>query len=194
MPHKVSTAQRSRHERDTLTLANLGLVCKAVRSLSAAQVRRLGGHDDATSVGTVALLHAAELWDENSTARFSTYAYTAIVRRLWAEVADSGLIRVPYRARHVEDAERAERIERIADKEQRLIAPGCQCRIDLAIDLRVALRTLTKRERRVVVGKFVQGRTQGELSGPLRCSESWVWQLGKDGLEKLRRGGLVAWS
>jgi RNA polymerase sigma factor (sigma-70 family) len=88
--------RRSREERDALVLQWKGLplfVCRQLWHLPS--VRQLGTVRDVTQIGFLALLRAAELYDPEQGAKFSTYACRAIRSLVIVQARTGGLIHVP---------------------------------------------------------------------------------------------------
>lgn len=78
------------------------------------------------------------------------------------------------------------RTEELADRGQRDIVELLE-HAELLAYLRQALDELPQRQRRVILGHFVDGQTTAELAGELGVTRSRVSQLRTDALHELRR-------
>lgn len=92
-------------KRNEMVLANMGLVGIAIKKISARYIEKIGGMDDASGQGMLALIDAAELFDPTKGWRFSTYAVTCIWRRLMRDAPTMQIVRVTQKAwiRHLRD-------------------------------------------------------------------------------------------
>ncbi len=182
-------ARRGQAERNKIVLENMGLVYKAVHSLSAKQRQQLGGFDEADAIGCVALIRAADMFDETRGVAFSSYAYGSILRKLWSALRETNLIHVPHHAADQVAAERAKNVGQLMDGHY---LPSAEQR-DLEIDMKHSLRKLKIRQREVVVGHFRDGRHFKEFAVPYGVSRERIRQISLQGLEELR-GRMAAWA
>ena len=78
------------------------------------------------------------------------------------------------------------RSEDLVDGEQRDVADVLE-RAELLVYLREAINALPRRQREVIFGQFVEGRTAAELASELGVTRSRISQLRTDALHELRR-------
>jgi RNA polymerase sigma factor (sigma-70 family) len=111
-------------DRNALVEQWLFLPARVFRSLSHIPRVRTMGKDEAEQIGFVAMIRAAELWDDRRE-KFVTYAYRCIYCQLMQNASDQGVIHVPQHIRSpaknrpptVEErfcAERANRVTSLA--------------------------------------------------------------------------------
>jgi RNA polymerase sigma factor (sigma-70 family) len=88
---------RTIEERNKLVEENLGLVPYVCNKLwNWAKKRGFGGEfDDLVSIGSIALIRAAEDYDESRGVKFATFAHTYIKNDLITQTKRGGLIRLP---------------------------------------------------------------------------------------------------
>jgi RNA polymerase sigma factor (sigma-70 family) len=179
--------------RNSLVLANLGLVGWAVRRLHGWQLRRLGGRDDAFQAGVVALLRAAGHWDASRGVKFSVYATCAVRNHLLREALAAGPVRLPAdalpgRCRYPRDVARALSVRQLdEDRADRLAAPPGPEPPDPAALARLAgaLRALPWRQREAVRLWYLEGLTTVEIGERLGCSRSGASWLVRRGVKRL---------
>lgn len=145
--------------------------------------------DDAEQVGHVALLRAAEIWDESRGVRFATYAVWSIRHRVELLIRTDGLIHVPAahaerfggrakRARHPGGIEDALHVAARREDEDRPEPDEME-------KLRDAMRFLSARQQTVVMGR-AEGRTLAEMGERVGLSKERVRQIELAAMEKLR--------
>jgi len=149
---KKATPRRSISERDAIFSANVRLVGSVVAKLSRDAVKALGGHDDATQIGYVALLHAATCFDESRGFQFSTYAATSIYRYLLRMLGDNAAIRIP--AKRYREGERAPKLASGFDMASLKKAAPPEVMPMENDDLAAAMRKLPAINRTAIESKF----------------------------------------
>jgi RNA polymerase primary sigma factor len=115
-------AQGDMRAKQTMVESNLGLVHAIAATFRGSGV----SHDDLVQEGTIGLTRAAELFDPDRGAKFSTYAAWWIRRSIRDAVADSKVIRIPAKASRQLAAVRR------AESELRRLAPGPASDADVA--------------------------------------------------------------
>ncbi len=92
----MKASVRSIAERNVLVEQWMGLPKHVVhKKLQGHPVIKSIGVDDAVSIGTLALIRAAELWEPDRNILFKTYAMQSIINRIFQERMSGNLIRVP---------------------------------------------------------------------------------------------------
>lgn len=189
MPHTPGAAapapSRPAEERDRLVQDNLRLVFACLSRYYPCVQRKSHRWDDMVSVGLVALLRAATLFDPSMGFRFSTFACVAIRREVG-------------RALHVEIRDRAARLPSTGDDEPagsavadpRGVDPADAAAESDADDARRravedALRHLPEQRRRAVELRQLQGLTLDDAAEAMGLSRERVRQLELRGLQRL---------
>jgi RNA polymerase primary sigma factor/RNA polymerase sigma factor len=156
--------------------------------------------DDLASTGYFALIRAAELFDENKGAKFSSYACFAIERRLRLAVKLNRPIRPPH---HLKGDELAEAMKRSyvgplpyrphGDRESHdpPAPPGPEPFAEEEQKQRQQqiewfLAKLGPRHRTVIVRRFWEGRKLHEVAAEFGVTREWVRQIEARALEELR--------
>jgi RNA polymerase sigma factor (sigma-70 family) len=188
--------------RDALALqwAHLPVVvfCQTLKNNAA--VQRLG-LEDARQEGFVALLRAAESWDEARGVPFSRYAMACIVNRLLVAAARSGVISISQQITcgalvpesWLVDAARARRCLGLSEAKRSGYLPELAQRPDehaSTPDAGPALRALSRlkgREREVVERVVMGGQTLTALATEWQTSREWARQVKKTAIARLRR-------
>lgn len=158
--------------RNALVEQNLGLVRKMVGQLTRAMLWRIGGRDEADSVGLRGLLKAAQGFDPARGTKFSTYACVTISRCLYRAAGE-------YRAREplpVDD-------HLWARPDERLDQIDLQDQIER---VKRAMRRLSAPQRKVLRLTCLQGLTVTEAARKLGVSKQAVQQLRDVALAGLR--------
>lgn len=179
---------RTLDERNELVLKNYKLSWHMVRKMRHLEcVKRLGLHD-AAQAGFLAMLRAADQWDPNKGAQFSTYACTSI----WKAIMDACSDACP-----IPSNKSARRNGRFPPGHIRPLPPS---RVDVTdavflqddpeqaevLDLHQALTLLPARWRRVLDESFVHGRTYHEIGLMLGVTKERVRQIRAEALAWLR--------
>ena len=150
---------------------------------------------DAISDGYLALLSAAEQWDETRGVGFVTYATHAIYRRIQGDNKSRlGAVRVPncaWRSKYKQDAIKARGILSLVyadwseiparEEEEPAEIPD---RVREALS--VAMKQLTPQERGVIVDHFYNGKPLSELAANNGNTRAWYSLLKIRALQKLR--------
>lgn len=180
-PPRTIPPTRSREERDALVASCMDLVHWAVRQQPHDILRRIGGTEEAVSIGYLALINAAIWWDANRAIRFTTYATTAIKRAIY-EACDRAMPRRRRVCPKVLDtlSDRVEDVDLVEVAEER-------------IRLRLAIWLLPPRSRKVVREVALRGRSTKAVSRELGIGRSSVISLLHAGVRRLgailRRNG-----
>ena len=102
MAKRRMDSRRSVEERNNLVTTNMGLIGvamnKLVNQMTVYSVIR--NNDDARQEAFLALIRAAELWDETKGFKFSTYAVQCIVNTLLRSPAIQPIVPIPARFRY----------------------------------------------------------------------------------------------
>jgi RNA polymerase sigma factor (sigma-70 family) len=107
---KKAMALRSQAERNELVVQWLPLVHKIVRDMQADPWVASMDRDDAVQAGRLALIRAAELWDESRDIQFNTYAFRSIERRIRHESRNQCLVHVPQTYFEATEEDQAEQL------------------------------------------------------------------------------------
>lgn len=213
MPKVAPKPKRSIAERDALVLQWSGLPSFVANKLmrTNAFVQNLG-FDDAVAHGNIALIRAAELYDENI-AKFNTYAITSIRRYIVQAAHENLIIKVPtdYLNNGVEKysdsrallwkkshdmagavtlagkfSERLDEDNRANLKMLEVYDPDPLEAIERRQLIKRAMRPLEGRVKLVVREVLLRGQTYETVSKRLGCCKERVRQLLEEGLATMR--------
>lgn len=180
-------ARRSPQERNQLALANDRLAWQTVRKLPPGLVTLLGGDDECGQIARLALLRAADLFDDTKGYKFSTYAVNCMRGNLLSALERAPLIHGPLGGQepqrpiprvHLADLnnwqDKAPTAEEVASRSERVE------RVRQAID------RLPKRQRQIITGRLA-GQTLEECGQNLGVTKQRVRQLEQQAHERLAR-------
>jgi RNA polymerase sigma factor (sigma-70 family) len=161
-------------ERDVLVVANLPLVKWCVSRLPAHRIARQEDCEDLAQIGAVALIRAAELWDETRKVQFVTYATWAVRNGLLKRLAS---------------LRKRDRLHAFSFDERRVPLPLVLERDHLAESDEAAmlLLKLPGRLRLVVRRRLLEERTADEIGSEMDLGQSRVGQLVRTALGILRK-------
>lgn len=190
--------------RDYIARYNLALVWLVIRQYKAPWTLNFD-KDELQAIGSAGLVRAIDGYDASKGARFSTYAYYAILRAIQAECQKESTRRrnlpswsltTPYRGRG-EDEDQIDRTAEVAGRRwQDAMAQGW-AREEVAHAMQHA--TLTDQEQTVLTryygldGLTKNGETLTDISHDLAVSRERVRQIEATALAKLRRVLLRKW-
>lgn len=173
MPPVRQPALRSRAERDILVTRWFALPRWAAnRWRHTDTVRKLGGVEDAESIGHLALIRAAELWDPSRGVAFNSYAVRCIFCEFMHQVE----------LKHYRDSDNAMLFGELPPTEGRRLPVGGD-----AIDVQDAMARLPPRLAWILRRRYYDGATLGTIGGEMGTSGAMVGQLHKRALAALRR-------
>jgi len=162
-----------------------------VKSIANRYLRRLGRwyeFSDLVSVGLAQLWVASGNYDDTMGAQFGTYAYYAIYR------AYEAILEYLYKNKR-RDALRAVSYDEAYEDGapvREIPAPDLSPydALDLRRDVRAmeqALRALRPNDRRIILGRFMEGEKLGELATELGVTKQRALQIEQRALRRLRR-------
>lgn len=209
---EVRWSRRSVAERDALVVQWQYLPRFVVGKMDDMLIIRKLSVEDAVSVGYLALIRAAEMWDETfRTAKgrpvlFKTYAVTSIKRRILHAANGNGLIHTPASGRtvHNEDYERARMVDTLDttpagewrdsstqgallfDSRRDGSVRDVESRDQLA-RCNELLRFLTARRRTALRLRFYEGLTYREIARRMRVSNQRANQLCREAIDDLQK-------
>ena len=157
-----------------------------VRALANRFVRNGEQLEDLVQVGSVGLIKAVDRYDPRRGSSLTAYAVPTIVGELRRHLRDGTQpLRVP-RAQRGQGAVRAVPLEDAADAVRDTAA---ERRLELGEErllLESGLRTLARRERRIVQLRYFGGLSQRRIAAELGLSQVHVSRLLRESLGKLR--------
>ena len=190
--------------REKFIRGNLKLVLSVLRRFSG----RGEDPDDLFQVGCIGLIKAIDNFDVSQDVRFSTYAVPMIIGELRRYLRDNNPIRVSRSVRDTaykaltakekltNELGREPTPEEIAKelgltrKEVVLAQVSDKSDCDTSwveeINLREALKTLSDREKRIVMLRFMNGKTQMETAAEIGISQAQVSRLEKSALTRIK--------
>jgi RNA polymerase sigma factor (sigma-70 family) len=182
-------SRRSTAERDALIAKGQGLVYFMIkRMMSLGKIRHMG-YEDAIQTGFVALILAAEYWDETKGIQFSTYASRTIWNTIWTEDKGSGVVTVPrsyYSNRagpYAEEARRADHMGSLPDWDLMSVDSP---RVDTDDEIDVLLRDLPAEDRWILEAYFFGDETLAEIGRKLGVTRERIRQRKQLALERIR--------
>jgi RNA polymerase sigma factor (sigma-70 family) len=188
---------RNVEDRNILALENRRLVGYIVKSMG--HLFREEERDDALQVGFIALMRAAELFDEKKHVKFSTYACRTIYNSLGRWKLTSGIIKIPAwtvdTARRTEkslaDAKKAMAMRREKEiSELPLHERHTAASIDAADEAALVaekLCHLAPLDREAVVRCIMHDETMRSVAERFGKTASWANLACKRGIKQLKR-------
>ena len=171
-----------RDARDKLVTDNMGLVVSVARRY----VGRGQELEDLIQIGLIGLVKAIDRFDMDYEVKLSTYAVPLIQGEIRRFLRDDGMVKVSRNLKTI--YYRADRYRHEVEK-NRGTEPGMEEICDRIVDrlcVSQLLDTLTPDERKLVVLRYFQDKTQGQTGQILGMSQVQVSRLEKKILGRLR--------
>lgn len=186
-------AVRSAADRDALVRQWSGIPSFVVWRLYSLLTQNGVPPDDAEQEGYLALLRAAELWEEGRGVQFNSYAIRAVTHRVYDFCTRDRLVHVPRHPplRYAAQASRALTVRDIDDCANSLAvddqgARGTRFEADEYERLRAAVRQLPEAQRRVIALRYDEELTLAAAGRRLGVSRERVRQVQAEALRSLR--------
>ncbi len=157
-----------------------------VRALASRFVREGEQLEDLVQVGSVGLIKAVDRYDPRRGSSLTAYAVPTIVGEIRRHLRDGTQpLRVPRAQRELSPV----RAVPLEDATDLVRDPAAERRLELGEErllLESGLRTLARRERRIVQLRFFGGLSQRRIAAELGLSQVHVSRLLRESLGKLR--------